>query len=110
MNGIRQIIWPMTILLIAMIGAATYLTVKGHSDDVRTATILVAQGVGFLLNFWVSRRTAQPTEQKLDELASQPPNDDLVEQHRSLADRLSRIETMVTKTDHKIDGAIGASP
>jgi hypothetical protein len=62
---VERYIWAATILLVAIIASGTVLVMTGHSGDVRSLAILTAQGIGFVLNYYVAWRASQNTTNRV---------------------------------------------
>ena len=67
-NGYSKLIWPVLILIVVVIFSLTVLTVLGKGPEVRGASILVAQGAGFLLQFWVTHRETRDAKEATREV------------------------------------------
>jgi glucokinase len=90
-NGFRAILWPATTLAVALIGAFTLLLVSGHQDQAQWAAVLLAQGAGFGVNLWITRRG----EHKVEDVAEQvtgPSNEDLQAQLARLTAQLATVQ------------------
>ncbi len=91
MNGVRSIIWPATVLAVALIAAFTLLLVSGHQDQAQGAAIMLANAAGFAVNLWVTRRG----EHKVEDVAGQvtgPSNEDLEAQLARLTVQLAAVQ------------------
>jgi len=103
MNSARAIIWPTTILAVAVIAAFTLLLATGHQDQAQWATVLLANAAGFAVNLWVTRRG----EHKVEDIAEQvtgPSNEDLEAQLARLAAQLAAIQARLGVKGRPIGG------
>lgn len=60
-------VWAAVVIILALILSGTVLIVTNHSDDAKSAALLVAQGIGFLANFYVSTKAARRAQDNVSE-------------------------------------------
>lgn len=58
----ERYVWAAVVVFLGIIGAATILIATNHGADLQRFAILFAQGVGFLINFYLVFRSNKNTE------------------------------------------------
>jgi hypothetical protein len=61
----ERYVWAIVVMFIAVLGFAGALILGGRSEELERFGILVAQGVGFLANFYLVFRSNKNTENRV---------------------------------------------
>ncbi len=99
-NLLSSVVWPATVIILAVIAAPTLLIILGHSADARANATVVGQGVGFLAQLWVVHASRKPTEQHLaqvEDAVTGPDNEDLQAQLKALTTQLGKIQRQLAQ-------------
>jgi hypothetical protein len=61
----ERYVWAILIAFVTLVGAATALIIAGRSAEMERLAIFGAQGVGFLMNFYLVFRSNKNTEVRM---------------------------------------------
>jgi hypothetical protein len=59
---LERYVWAAVVIFISVIAACTILIATNHGAELQRFAILIAQGVGFVINFWLVFRSNKNTE------------------------------------------------
>ncbi len=103
-NTISVVVWPATVILLAVIAAPMVLVLTGHSAEVHASALVIGQGVGFLAQLWVIHASRKPTEEQLSEVQDALTHPGI----EDVGSQVTRLAGQISALSGKVDNATGS--